>query len=91
MNNAQCIRQTGQPYDIRHTFNLNIFCPSDDSRISSGFCLSDKFDEHGTSAHIQKQDPFSITGTSTGTFTMNSILLFDNYQLKFKTVLVNKC
>ncbi|CAF0932208.1 unnamed protein product [Rotaria sordida] len=68
MNNVQCIRQTGQQYDIRHTFNSNIFCRSDESSISSGLCLSDKFDEHGTYIHIQKQNSFSIIGTSTGQF-----------------------
>jgi len=59
MNNVQCIRQTGQQYDIRHPFNLNLFCRSDESTISSGLCLSDKFDEHGTNTHIQRQNSFS--------------------------------
>jgi hypothetical protein len=68
MNNVQCIRQTGQQYDVRHTFDSTIFCRSDDSPISSGFCLSDKFDEHGTNPHIQRQTPFSILGTSNGEF-----------------------
>jgi hypothetical protein len=68
MNNIQCIRQTGQQYDIRHPFNSNIFCRSDESTISSGLCLSDKFDEHGTNIHIQRQNSFSIIGTSTGQF-----------------------
>jgi hypothetical protein len=66
MNNVQCIRQSGQQYDIRHTFNSNIFCRSDESTISSGLCISDKFDEHGTNIHIQRQNSFSIIGTSTG-------------------------
>jgi hypothetical protein len=68
MNNVQCIRQTGQQYDTRHTFNSNIFCRSDESTLSSGLCLSDKFDEHGTNTHIQRQNPFSIIGTSAGQF-----------------------
>jgi hypothetical protein len=68
MNNVQCLRQTGQQYDIRHPFNSNIFCRSDESAISSGLCLSDKFDEHGTNTHIQRQNSFSIIGTSTGQF-----------------------
>ncbi|CAF1192316.1 unnamed protein product [Rotaria magnacalcarata] len=65
MNNVQSLRQTGQQYDIRHTFNPNVFCRSDESTISSGLCLSDRFDEHGTYTHIQKQNSFSIIGTST--------------------------
>jgi hypothetical protein len=68
MSNVQCIRQSGLSYDIRQTFISNIFCRSDESTISSGLCLSDKFDEHGTNTHIQKQNPFSIIGTSNGEF-----------------------
>jgi hypothetical protein len=68
MNNIQCIRQTGQQSDIRHPFNSNIFCRSDESSIISGLCLSDKFDEHGTDIHIQRQNSLSIIGTSTGQF-----------------------
>ncbi|CAF0892319.1 unnamed protein product [Adineta ricciae] len=65
MNNVHSIRQTGQQYDHRHTFNSNIFCRSDDTAVSSGLCLSDKFDEHATYSHIQKQNPFSTIGTIT--------------------------
>ena len=68
MNSIQCIRQTGQQSDIRHPFNSNIFCRSDESTIASGLCLSDKFDEHGTYTHIQRQHSLSIIGTSTGQF-----------------------
>ncbi|UJR30419.1 hypothetical protein I4U23_017954 [Adineta vaga] len=68
MTNVQCIRQTGQQYDHRHTFNSNIFCRSDDSTLSSGLCLSEKFDEHINHTHIQRQNPFSIIGTSNGQF-----------------------
>jgi hypothetical protein len=69
MNNVQSIRQTGQQFDARHTINSNIFCRSDDlPQSSSGFCLSDKFDEHGTHTHIQRQESSSIIGTSTGYF-----------------------
>ncbi|CAF1151415.1 unnamed protein product [Adineta steineri] len=68
MNNVQCLRQTGQQYDTRHTFNSNIFCRSDESTLPTGFCISDKFDEHGTYAHIQKQNSHSIIGTSNGQF-----------------------
>jgi hypothetical protein len=69
MSNVQSIRQSGLSYDIRQTFISNIFCRSDESTtLSSGFCLSDKFDEHGTTTHIQKQNPFSIIGTSNGEF-----------------------
>lgn len=69
MNNVQCLRQTGQQYDIRHPFNSTIFCRSDESSTgSSGICLSEKFDEHVTNIHIQKQNSFSIIGTSTGQF-----------------------
>lgn len=73
VNNAQCIRQTGQQYDIRHPFNLNLFCRSDESALPLGLCLSDKFDEHATYAHIQKQNPFSIIGTSTGQYIRKSL------------------
>ena len=68
MNNIQCIRQTGQQSDIRHPFNSNLFCRSDESTIVSGLCLSDRFDEHGTNTHIQRQSSFSIIGTSNGQF-----------------------
>ena len=69
MTNAQCIRQTGQPNDPRHPFQSNLFCRFDDSSSSSSlpsFCLSDRFDEHGTSLHLQRQHSSSITGTSNG-------------------------
>jgi hypothetical protein len=36
--------------------------------LSHGFCLSDKFDEHATSTHIQRQQSSSIVGTSNGDF-----------------------
>jgi hypothetical protein len=68
MTNVQCIRQTGQQYDPRLACNATIFCRTDDSPLSSGLCLSDKLDEHGTSAHLQKQQPLSIVGTSNGQF-----------------------
>lgn len=66
MNNIQCIRQTGQQSDHRHPYHANIFCRSDESTIASGLCLSDRFDEHGTSTHIQRQKSLTILGTSTG-------------------------
>ena len=68
MNNIQCIRQTGQPSDIRHPFNSNLFCRADESTIVAGLCLSDRFDEHATTTHIQRQNAFSIIGTSNGQF-----------------------
>lgn len=66
MNNIQCIRQTGQQSDHRHPYHANIFCRPDESTIASGLCLSDRFDEHGTSTHIQRQKSLTILGTSTG-------------------------
>ena len=79
MNNIQCIRQTGQQFDVRHSFNSNIFCRSDDSLISSGLCLSDKFDEHGTNIHIQRQYNSSMIGTSNGQFIRKSLdMKFNN-------------
>ena len=66
MNNIQCIRQTGQQSDHRHPFHGNIFCRSDEASIASGLCLSDRFDEHGTSTHIQRQKSLTIIGTSSG-------------------------
>ncbi len=69
MNNVQSIRQTGKQFDIRHRFNSNVFCQSDDfMSLSYGFCISDKFDEHGTNTHIQRQQTSSIIGTTNGDF-----------------------
>jgi hypothetical protein len=69
MNNVQSIHQTGKQFDIRHRFNSNVFCQSDDFLpLSNGFCLSDKFDEHGTNTHIQRQQSSSIVGTTNGDF-----------------------
>ena len=63
MTNVQCLRQTGQPNDLRHPFQSNLFCRLDESM---SFCLSDRFDEHGTSLHLQHQHASSIVGTSNG-------------------------
>jgi len=69
MNNVQSIRQTGKQLDLRHKFNSNVFCQSDDlTQLTFGFCISDKFDEHGTNIHIQRQQLSSILGTSNGYF-----------------------
>lgn len=69
MINVQCIRQTGQPQDHRHSFHSNLFCRPDDHPSSSSsipFCISDRFDEHGTMTHLQRQHPSTIIGTSNG-------------------------
>jgi len=69
MNNIQSIRQTGKQFDIRNRFNSNIFCQSEDlTQLTFGFCISDKFDVHGTNTHIQRQQSSSIIGTSNGYF-----------------------
>ena len=69
MNNVQSIHQTGKSLDARHRFNSSVFCQSDDFLpLSNGFCLSDRFDEHGTSAHLRQQQSTSIVGTSNGDF-----------------------
>ena len=69
MNNVQSIRQTGKQFDSRHHPNSNVFCQSDDlTSLSHGYCLSDQFDEHVTSTHLQKQQTSSILGISNGDF-----------------------
>ena len=69
MSNVQSVHQTGQQFDARHKHSSAIFCRSDDSSIfSSGLCLSDRFDEHGTDAHVQRHEFVSIVGTSSGHF-----------------------
>lgn len=67
MNNVQSIRQTGKSHDNRNTFISNIFCRSDDTNhLATGFCLSDKFDEHKTNVHLQQHQSSAIMGTSNG-------------------------
>jgi len=90
MNNAQCIRQTGHSSDVRHPFPLNLFCRSDETTVPSGLCLSDKFDEHHTMAHIQRQKSFTIIGTSTGEFIRNSLeIKFQKKHFPQKTTTAN--
>ena len=60
MSNVQSIHQTGQPFDARHKHGSAIF--------SSDLCLSDRFDEHGTDAHVQRHESVCIVGTSNGHF-----------------------
>lgn len=90
MNNIQCIRQTGQPSDIQHPFHLNLFCRTDETTIPSGLCLSDKFDEHNTTTHIQRQKAFTIIGTSTGEYVRNSLeIKFQNKHFPQHTTTTN--
>ena len=69
MINVQSLRQTGQPNDVRHPFHSNIFCRNDDHlQSTNSFCISDRFDEHGTTTHLQRQNSSTIIGTTNGFF-----------------------
>ncbi|CAF4498560.1 unnamed protein product [Rotaria sp. Silwood1] len=83
MNNVQCIRQTGKQFDNRNAFISNIFCRSDDlAQTPIGFCLSDKFDEHKTNIHIQRQQSSSIMGTSNGYYVQQLLnIKFNNKKI----------
>lgn len=80
MNNVQSLRQAGTPFDSRSTFISNIFCRSDDVNLSTtGFCISDKFDEHRTNLHIQRHESSSIMGTSNGQYVQQLLnIKFNN-------------
>ena len=70
ISNAQFVRQSSQPYDARHAMNSNVVCQSDDPTAlpSLTFCLSNNYDEHESSAHLQRQPSSSIVGTSHGQY-----------------------
>ncbi|CAF2063165.1 unnamed protein product [Rotaria magnacalcarata] len=84
MNNVQTLRQTGTPFDGRSTSMSNIFCRSDDATQSAvGFCISDKFDEHKTSTHLQRYDTSSIMGTSNGHYVQQLLnIKFNNKKIQ---------
>ncbi|CAF5100266.1 unnamed protein product, partial [Rotaria magnacalcarata] len=84
MNNVQTLRQTGTPFDGRSTSISNIFCRSDDATQSAvGFCISDKFDEHKTSTHLQRYDTSSIMGTSNGHYVQQLLnIKFNNKKIQ---------
>ena len=70
MNNAQSVRQSSLPYDTRQVMNPTVVCQSNDASAlpSSTFCLSNNYDEHESSAHLQRQPSSSIVGTSHGEY-----------------------
>ncbi|CAF2752433.1 unnamed protein product [Rotaria sp. Silwood2] len=86
MNNVQCIRQTGKQFDSRNAFISNTFCRSDEiTQTPLGFCLSDKFDEHKTNIHIQRQQSSSIMGTSNGYYVQQLL----NTKFNNKKIILN--
>lgn len=70
MVNVQSLRQTGQSFDSRHSFSSNLFCRFEDnsSSMSSALCISDQYDEHLNSSHLQRHQSSTIIGTSNGEF-----------------------
>ena len=69
MINIHSIRQNIQLNDHRNSFQTNLFCRTDNTNSStSNFCISDRFDQHANSAHIQHHQSSSILGISDGQF-----------------------
>ena len=69
MVNIHCLRQTDQNLDARNSSTMNIFCRPEENNVASmSICLSDRFDQHATSAHLQQHHSSSIIGMSNGDY-----------------------